>query len=176
VRALSLSRYIRGEDDDSLPLPHLLQKPRAPPHSKRNFCLRRMHGLTRITLPLSSVLTVARRGQFSRSNRAATYIRHHNTKNIATMSGVVKKVEPLSFPFQTPDPFLFAVYHNDAYPAGERSERERESSAECTAVVMKRCPSYKRASVKNIKIWLAPVQPVLIPCLTTIHPISPFSP
>jgi len=32
---------------------------------------------------------------------------------------VVKKVEALSFPFQTPDPFLFAVYHNDAYPAGD---------------------------------------------------------
>ena len=33
--------------------------------------------------------------------------------------GVVEKVERLSFPFQTPDPFLFAVYHNDAYPAGD---------------------------------------------------------
>ena len=34
------------------------------------------------------------------------------------MSSVVKKVSGLSFPFQTPDPFLFAVYHNDAYPRG----------------------------------------------------------
>lgn len=42
------------------------------------------------------------------------------------MSGVVKDVEPLRFPFQTPDPFLFAVYHNDAYPAGETRERQRE--------------------------------------------------
>ena len=33
----------------------------------------------------------------------------------ATMSAV-KKVERLSFPFQTPDPFLFAVYHDDKYP------------------------------------------------------------
>jgi hypothetical protein len=31
---------------------------------------------------------------------------------------VVQKVEALSFPFQTPDPFLFAVYHKDEYPAG----------------------------------------------------------
>ena len=29
------------------------------------------------------------------------------------------QVEPLRFPFQTPDPFLFAVYHNDDYPAGD---------------------------------------------------------
>jgi quercetin 2,3-dioxygenase len=31
---------------------------------------------------------------------------------------VVKKVEPLGFPWQTPDPFLFCVHHDDAYPAG----------------------------------------------------------
>src|SRR4051812_33872195 len=31
---------------------------------------------------------------------------------------VVRKVEPLTFPWQTPDPFLFCVFHDDAYPAG----------------------------------------------------------
>ena len=28
------------------------------------------------------------------------------------------KTEKLSFPFKTPDPFLFCVYHRDLYPAG----------------------------------------------------------
>ncbi len=32
---------------------------------------------------------------------------------------VVKSVEKLGFPFKTPDPFLFAVYHLDDYPAGD---------------------------------------------------------
>jgi hypothetical protein len=39
-----------------------------------------------------------------------------------TMSAV-KKVERLSFPFQTPDPFLFAVYHDDKYPPGDGQMR-----------------------------------------------------
>jgi len=30
----------------------------------------------------------------------------------------VKTIEPLGFPWQTPDPFLFCVHHDDAYPAG----------------------------------------------------------
>ena len=34
------------------------------------------------------------------------------------MSSVVKSMSQLGFPFKTPDPFLFAVYHNDAYPVG----------------------------------------------------------
>ena len=33
------------------------------------------------------------------------------------MSGV-KEVHELSFPFKTLDPFLFCVYHKDAYPKG----------------------------------------------------------
>ena len=41
----------------------------------------------------------------------------------AMASSVVKKVSGLSFPFQTPDPFLFAVYHNDAYPPGDEQMR-----------------------------------------------------
>ena len=35
----------------------------------------------------------------------------------------VKKVERLTFPFQTPDPFLFAVYHDDKYPPGDGQMR-----------------------------------------------------
>lgn len=31
---------------------------------------------------------------------------------------VVESIVPLGFPWQTPDPFLFCVHHDDAYPAG----------------------------------------------------------
>jgi len=34
------------------------------------------------------------------------------------MASPVVRVEPLGFPYATPDPFLFCVYHNDKYPAG----------------------------------------------------------
>ena len=34
------------------------------------------------------------------------------------LQNVVKKVEPLGFPWTPPDPFLFCVFHDDAYPAG----------------------------------------------------------
>ena len=37
---------------------------------------------------------------------------------MATSASVVIKSAPLGFPFATADPFLFAVYHNDFYPAG----------------------------------------------------------
>ena len=36
-------------------------------------------------------------------------------------NSVVKSIAQLGFPFKTPDPFLFAVYHNDAYPTGNAS-------------------------------------------------------
>ena len=35
------------------------------------------------------------------------------------MSDVVVRVEKLGFPWRTQDPFLFCVYHDDAYPAGD---------------------------------------------------------
>jgi quercetin 2,3-dioxygenase len=35
-------------------------------------------------------------------------------------SGVVKRIGSLGFPFQTQDPFLFCVYHNDKYPIGNK--------------------------------------------------------
>jgi hypothetical protein len=31
---------------------------------------------------------------------------------------IIRKVKPLGFPWETPDPFLFCVFHDDAYPAG----------------------------------------------------------
>ncbi len=34
------------------------------------------------------------------------------------MSDVIQRVMPLGFPWQTIDPFLFCVHHDDAYPAG----------------------------------------------------------
>src|SRR3954471_17021936 len=34
------------------------------------------------------------------------------------MQPLVQKVQPLGFPWVTEDPFLFCVYHKDAYPAG----------------------------------------------------------
>lgn len=34
------------------------------------------------------------------------------------MNDIVRTVEPLGFPWKTPDPFLFCVHHDDAYPAG----------------------------------------------------------
>jgi quercetin 2,3-dioxygenase len=34
------------------------------------------------------------------------------------MLHAVKSIEPLAFPWQTPDPFLFCVHHDDAYPKG----------------------------------------------------------
>lgn len=35
------------------------------------------------------------------------------------MSGSILATRPLGFPWQTQDPFLFCVHHNDAYPAGD---------------------------------------------------------
>ncbi|HKU43590.1 MAG TPA: pirin family protein [Polyangiales bacterium] len=34
------------------------------------------------------------------------------------MTSVVREIRPLGFPWQTVDPFLFCVHHDDAYPAG----------------------------------------------------------
>lgn len=41
------------------------------------------------------------------------------TRNIMKSSAnLISCIDPLSFPFKTPDPFLFCVYHKDFYPAG----------------------------------------------------------
>ncbi len=36
-----------------------------------------------------------------------------------TGADAIVRVEPLGFPWKTPDPFLFCVYHDDAYPKGD---------------------------------------------------------
>src|SRR4051794_37183168 len=35
-----------------------------------------------------------------------------------TTKEAVRKIKPLGFPWETADPFLFCVHHDDAYPAG----------------------------------------------------------
>jgi hypothetical protein len=37
----------------------------------------------------------------------------------STSNKVILRKEPISFPAKTLDPFLFCVYHNDKYPAGD---------------------------------------------------------
>lgn len=45
------------------------------------------------------------------------------------MSENVLKIERLGFPWQTTDPFLFCVHHNDAYPEGDEAMAPRASLA-----------------------------------------------
>jgi quercetin 2,3-dioxygenase len=44
-------------------------------------------------------------------------------------SSAIVKVQPLGFPWETIDPFLFCVYHDDAYPAGNAQFGPRASLA-----------------------------------------------
>ena len=37
---------------------------------------------------------------------------------VAAVEQLIRSVEPLGFQWKTPDPFLFCVHHDDAYPAG----------------------------------------------------------
>ena len=37
----------------------------------------------------------------------------------------VIQIKPLGFPWETIDPFLFCVYHDDAYPKAQRPVRAR---------------------------------------------------
>ena len=47
------------------------------------------------------------------------------------MSDPIVSIHPLGFVWETNDPFLFCVHHDDAYPAGT----ERMSEAELAALV-----------------------------------------
>jgi redox-sensitive bicupin YhaK (pirin superfamily) len=40
---------------------------------------------------------------------------------LAKSTNVISCIDPLGFPFKTPDPFLFCVYHKDHYPAGDEN-------------------------------------------------------
>ena len=54
-------------------------------------------------------------------NNAKIATANMNNAKIATAkmnTGPIVKVSPLGFPWQTVDPFLFCVYHDDAYPPG----------------------------------------------------------
>jgi redox-sensitive bicupin YhaK (pirin superfamily) len=42
------------------------------------------------------------------------------TPSSAARGGPIRSVEPLGFPWKTPDPFLFCVHHDDAYPRGDK--------------------------------------------------------
>ena len=44
----------------------------------------------------------------------------HDLDNMSKNS-IVSCVNELGFPFKTLDPFLFCVYHKDAYPAGNEN-------------------------------------------------------
>jgi redox-sensitive bicupin YhaK (pirin superfamily) len=41
-----------------------------------------------------------------------------NETRLPMTENVVRNAEPLGFPWRTPDPFLFCVHHDDAYPVG----------------------------------------------------------
>lgn len=59
-----------------------------------------------------------------RTSLKLRYFRPRQRTDIVAMSAtVVRKVSGLQFPFQTPDPFLFCVYHYDEYPAGDGKMR-----------------------------------------------------
>ena len=47
------------------------------------------------------------------------FVTYNRKKKIITMAiNPIKKIAPLGFPWETSDPFLFCVHHEDFYPAG----------------------------------------------------------
>jgi len=46
-----------------------------------------------------------------------------------TKDNPIRSIRPLGFPWQTADPFLFCVHHNDAYPEGDERLAPRASLA-----------------------------------------------
>jgi len=62
-----------------------------------------------------------------------------------TLKNIITCIDPLSFPFKTPDPFLFCVYHKDQYPAGnERMEAPREMGLILTHLLHIECITVRR--------------------------------
>ena len=61
---------------------------------------------------------------------ASLYFQHQRRRSSAGLEvpsaatamadGVVQAVGKLGFPWQTSDPFLFCVYHDDLFPAGDK--------------------------------------------------------
>jgi redox-sensitive bicupin YhaK (pirin superfamily) len=51
--------------------------------------------------------------------RTAVTVNALPPREVTVSPPVVQRVEPLAFPWQTPDPFLFCVHHDDAYPRGD---------------------------------------------------------
>ena len=74
-------------------------------------------------LRTSPLVRPAPRAPARLANFRPTLSRAHAATRAMSGSTVVRKVSGLQFPFQTPDPFLFAVYHNDEYPAGDDQMR-----------------------------------------------------
>jgi quercetin 2,3-dioxygenase len=51
------------------------------------------------------------------SRRKVDWARKRRRRPMSSQSPI-KRIRPLGFPWETADPFLFCVYHQDAYPAG----------------------------------------------------------
>lgn len=61
----------------------------------------------------AGVSLAACRTQTKLENKAVS-----NSEQTATQQAAILSVKPLGFPWATPDPFLFCVHHDDAYPTG----------------------------------------------------------
>jgi len=65
-----------------------------------------------LLLSLSSAATLS-------TSAAAAAAGNESCVALARTSAIVEQHGPLAFPANTPDPFLFMVYHKDDYPQGD---------------------------------------------------------